>query len=318
MTWSPLISLVVLTYSEKRINDLKDLLKSVERQSYENIELILVVERSQVINQIANEAKSKYPKRVYFARDRIGVSKARNVGVDLAKGEIIAFIDDDAILSKDWSETLVESFRNFPKAIGVTGKAVPMAKLSDLSIFPESLYWAIGCTAPRDLVMRYTSFASGVNMAFRREAFLSHHFMLNILGDSQSRALVYKGLPNDENDFAVRLTSDLQRPILFNPGLVVCHKVYSDRISISFVKRYCFWQGFAEARYQTKPQWKNARTETYAKSIRILFADISSIKGGINSLMRRASFLLIALFYTSLGFLSYRNQNLYDLSQYLL
>ena len=314
----PLISIVILTYSDKRMNDLKELFESIDKQLYQSIEVVVVVERSGAINKFANEYKSKYRKKVYFTKEKLGVSRARNIGVELSSGQIIAFVDDDAVLSLDWSDRLVESFCNYPTVIGVTGKAVPLSKSADLRAFPESLYWAIGCTRPADSGLRYTNFASGVNMAFRREAFDTHLFMLNVVGDSRSRALVYKGLPNDENDFAVRLTTDLGRRILFNPALIVFHKVYSERTSLKFIRQYAFWQGFAEARYRTDPKWKTARDAVYNDSFRTVVMDIFSSRGGVRICFQRLALVTTGLFFVAIGFFAYKNRSAYALGQLML
>ncbi len=314
----PLISIVVLTYTEKRMNDLRELFESIDKQLYQNIEVVLVIERSDAISKFANAYKSKHPKKVFFTKEKLGVSKARNIGVELSIGQIIAFVDDDAVLAADWSERLLESFHNYPNVIGVTGRSVPFPKSANLHGFPKSLYWAIGCTRPGDLSPRYTNFASGVNMAFRRSAFDKHRFQLNIIGDSQSRSLVFKGLPNDENDFAVRLTTDLSSPILFNPSLIVLHKVYSERTNLRFIRQYAFWQGFAEARYRTDPKWKKARSNIYDNSIAILASDIFSMEGGVKPSIRRLAFLLTGLFFVTMGFLAYNNSSAYKVGHHVV
>jgi glycosyltransferase involved in cell wall biosynthesis len=280
--------------------------------------MVVVVERSETINVFVNQYSSRYPKKVYFTKEKLGVSNARNVGVDISRGDIIAFVDDDAVLSPDWSVKLIESFYNYPRAIGVTGKAVPVGKSVDLRGFPKSLYWAIGCTEQHDSGQHYTNFASGVNMAFRREAFDTHRFMLNIIGDSRGRSFVYGGLPNDENDFAVRLTTDLAQPILYNSNLIVFHKVYPDRINIKFLRQYSFWQGFAEARYRTDVKWKKVRNMKYMDSFKILSGDIFSMQGGIELSVRRLAFVFTALFFVTIGFFSYKSRSVCRIGQSML
>lgn len=293
----------MLSYSEKRIRDLTELLDSIELQHSQNLEIILVIERSKAIQEFADSRASRFPKKLFFSTERIGVSRARNIGVGLASGEIIAFVDDDAILSLHWSECLLDSFRRNPDAIGVTGRAIPSAKSIDLRGFPSSLYWALGCT-PSGLFGEWvTNFATGTNMAFRRKAFISHRFELDIYGDARDRALVHRGLPNDENDFAVRLTTDLSLPILFNDRLVVFHKVYTNRLSPRFVMRYSFWQGVAEARYTANPAWKRARQSIRARAAKTLLRDLLPLEGPSRGWISRCAFVIIGIFFLGLGFI---------------
>ena len=300
-----MLSVVILTYSERRLNDFRELLDSIDKQEYPNLEVIIVVEKSRTLSDFALRYDTKYKKRVYFTAEKLGVSRARNVGVSLASGELIAFVDDDALLPPEWSVAMVENFAAHPNAIGVTGKAIPLAESTVLRGFPFSLYWALGCNGDGNQFAHYTHFASGVNMAFRREAFGQHRFELDIMGDSRSRARIHRGLPNDENDFAVRLTTDLQRPILYTPDVVVFHKVNRERTTPVFIARYSFWQGFAEGRYGRNPKWRRARSQSYETAYRNLMLDLSSLREGVKPFVHRIAILTTAIMFVLLGILAW-------------
>ena len=62
---------------------------------------------------------------IYVKEKKQGSSYARNRGVKIARGEIIAFIDDDVILDKDWLQSVWQAFRKV-KANAFGGKVIPM------------------------------------------------------------------------------------------------------------------------------------------------------------------------------------------------
>jgi len=96
----PLVSVIIPTYNRSAY--LGKAIYSVANQTYANIEIIIVDDGSTV-----NYAKSicaKFLNCNYFYKENGGLSSARNYGINLAKGEYIAFLDDDDY----WLETKIE------------------------------------------------------------------------------------------------------------------------------------------------------------------------------------------------------------------
>ncbi len=92
-----LVSVVITTYN--RINELRRAIKSVIQQSYKNIEIIVVDDN--VDNSISKQVKSIIEEfndeRIVLKRNEknLGGALSRNVGIQAAKGNYIAFLDDD-------------------------------------------------------------------------------------------------------------------------------------------------------------------------------------------------------------------------------
>lgn len=95
----PLISLIIPCYNAQQT--LEKCLTSVVRQSYSNLEIIIVDDGStDESSKIYEKFQTKDERIIIFKQHNSGVSKARNKGVKAATGEYICFVDSD-----DWVES---------------------------------------------------------------------------------------------------------------------------------------------------------------------------------------------------------------------
>jgi len=102
----PFISVVVCTYNRR--THLERCLKSLKDQEYKNFEIIVVNGPS---NDGTDAVLRDYPKIYVISQNELnGLSNARNLGIMASKGEIIAFIDDDAVADKNWLDSLVSGY----------------------------------------------------------------------------------------------------------------------------------------------------------------------------------------------------------------
>lgn len=101
-----LVSYVVPVYNvEKYINTC---IKSIQNQRYKNIEIIIIDDGTpdksgEIIDEIA-----KFDTRIRVVhKDNEGVSTARNIGIDMAKGEYIVFVDGDDYIESDYTDYML-------------------------------------------------------------------------------------------------------------------------------------------------------------------------------------------------------------------
>lgn len=91
------VSIIMPTFNRKNI--ISTAINSVLNQTFKNFELIILDDGSDdgtdeyINNSYSNYLKSKKIK--YFKLDHNGVSSARNFGLNIAKGNIIAYLDSD-------------------------------------------------------------------------------------------------------------------------------------------------------------------------------------------------------------------------------
>lgn len=101
-----LISVIVPIYNAEKY--LEQCIKSIVNQTYKNIEIILVDDGSiDESHKICDEYKEKDSRIIVVHKKNGGVSSARNTGLNLAKGDWIAFIDADDWVEKEYLEELI-------------------------------------------------------------------------------------------------------------------------------------------------------------------------------------------------------------------
>jgi glycosyltransferase involved in cell wall biosynthesis len=70
------------------------------------------------------EVARRYPVEICNCPER-GIGPPRNLGVKMAKGDIVCFTDSDCIVEKDWLEKIRGFFERYPRADGVGGPVLP-------------------------------------------------------------------------------------------------------------------------------------------------------------------------------------------------
>lgn len=102
-----LISIIVPVHNSEKY--LKRCLDSIIAQSYKNIEIIIIDDGStDTSNEICKEYSLIDNRIKMITIKNSGVSNARNKGLNIAKGEYIAFVDSDDTIDKKFIETMYE------------------------------------------------------------------------------------------------------------------------------------------------------------------------------------------------------------------
>ncbi|MFP1647042.1 glycosyltransferase family 2 protein [Enterococcus mundtii] len=103
---NPLVSIIVPIYNSEKTID--RCINSILNQKYKNFELILIDDGSVDKSlQICNDYKNNDNRLVVISQQNYGVSRARNQGLQVAKGEILSFVDSDDYIEEDFYQYLV-------------------------------------------------------------------------------------------------------------------------------------------------------------------------------------------------------------------
>lgn len=97
MSEMPLVSVIIPCYNSE--SWIEETLLSVYNQSYQNIEVIIIDDGS--TDRTKEIIVSQKKENIYFSQKNKGPSAARNLGIKMARGKYIAFLDSDDIWEKE-------------------------------------------------------------------------------------------------------------------------------------------------------------------------------------------------------------------------
>ena len=115
-----LISIVIPVYNAERY--IEKCIESIVRQTFQDFELILVNDGSEDCSLEICEKYANENKRItVISQKNSGASSARNIGIDIAKGEWITFIDADDYVEAEYLEQLCRNITNEERRFIIQG-----------------------------------------------------------------------------------------------------------------------------------------------------------------------------------------------------
>jgi glucosyl-dolichyl phosphate glucuronosyltransferase len=236
------VSVITCAYTEHRWDDLVACIESIRSQVKKPCEIIVAIDHNETLYKHAREY---FPKEVQFIQnfEERGLSGARNSGISIAKGDVIAFLDDDAVAEPEWLDNLCEIYRD-PAVMGVGGAILPYWQSGKPAWFPDEFNWVVGCTyrgvsekpAPiRNLI--------GCNMSFRTNVFEN-------VGGFRSGIGRIGTLPYgcEETELCIRANQKFPaNRFMYEPLARVSHLVPGQRTKFSYFLRRCYAEGISKA-----------------------------------------------------------------------
>ena len=162
---------------------LPECLDSIEALDYPDRQLdLVVVDNAPRDSSAKDSVAGRYPRVRYVVERRPGLDWARNRAILAARGDLIAFTDDDVSVDAGWARAIGSLFAADPQVEAITGLVVPDEIDSEAQVLFEA-YGGFG----RGFERRYFRgargqsiglrlggagvFGTGANMAFRRTLF---------------------------------------------------------------------------------------------------------------------------------------------------
>lgn len=113
------ISIIIPTYS--RAKALERCIKSILQQTHLPDEIIIIDDGELKKLPFLEEFVSKGINYVYKKKKKKGVVDSRNIGSDIANGDIVFLLEDDVVLFPDYVEQIIKVYEKFPDVKGVGG-----------------------------------------------------------------------------------------------------------------------------------------------------------------------------------------------------
>jgi GT2 family glycosyltransferase len=283
-----MLSVVIVTYN--RCNDLRESLDSLFSMNEPPSEVIVVDSNS---TDDTHELVKNYPLKFININERSMV-KARNIGLQNAKGEVVAYVDDDVVVSKDWSKYILEPYEDECVG-GVVGRVVSYDD-GGKALYLSTKYMTIGKVFDNGLILGNFDIPTqhpievdtliGCNMAFRRDLLLEAGGF-----DENFRGSCFR----DDTDISLRLKR-LNYKLIYHPKAIVRHKFKGKSVN----NKWFYWTVYNHTYFYLK----NFQPMTMPKILAYLFATFFPPADYVKKTGIRIKLNLFSIAYVGLGLIS--------------
>lgn len=237
------VSAIVCTHNRSEL--LGRTLQGLAEQDFPSSDYeIIVVDNLSVdkTRDVALEFIVRYKEKMkirYVVEEKIGLSHARNRGIEESCGEIIAFIDDDARAEKKWLSALRKVYEDKRDAMCVGGKVILEWSSPRPSWWSSEMDPHLSAVDYGDALKRlsYPEYPYGTNISFTRSAVKGAGMFNPELG-----RIGKKLLAGEEIDLCLNIEK-MGGVIYYCPDMVVYHLAQPERINKRVIHRRAYWHG---------------------------------------------------------------------------
>jgi glycosyltransferase involved in cell wall biosynthesis len=292
-------SVIICAYTAERWDDTMHAVASVQAQQPAAKEIFLVVDHNPEL--LARLAEALPGVRVVANSCERGSSGARNTGVALATGDIVAFLDDDAVAQTGWLAALTAHYAN-PDVMGVGGRTTPGWATDRPRWWPPEFDWVIGCayTGREPGIVRNLH---GGNDSFRRDVFANGGFPPQIARSARDR----RPLSGEATEFCIRASKIWPRRVfIYDDSAVITHRIPKARQRFSYFCSRCFAEGLSKAFVTTSVGLRDGlaierRYTAVTLPVGVLRRLRSAARGDWAALLP-AGAIIVGLMFTALGY----------------
>lgn len=239
----PQISAIICTHNRDQY--LGAAIDSLFAQEFDAFEVIVVDNGSSDRTRQVVEARLENPRLRYIYEAKIGLSIARNTGANIAYGEILAYLDDDAIASPHWLKSLYEAYQKNSQ-LAIAGGKVTLLWTDGITPpgwLSENLAGNLGAYDLGDELVyidRPNLTPRGLNYSIRKT------FLKQMGGFDLNLGRVGKNLLSNEELHLTDRALKTGWQVAYLPEACVAHHVAPERVKRQWFLSRGWWQGISE------------------------------------------------------------------------
>ncbi len=251
-----LISVVICTHN--RAPYLRAALQSLSQQSMSKSRFeVLVINNASSDSTVQVAESFQQSLNIKLINEpNLGLSLARNRGLETSKSEIICYMDDDAIASRDYLKAILSAFRAVSPQPALVGGRVLLHWNGPLpNWLPEkylSLYSMLDYGEQAKFISE-SEYLVGANFAAQTS------FLRSIGGFQPSLGRQGGNLLSGEETQVLLKARQLGLPIYYQPSALVWHTVTPGRKTRAWLRKRIFWDGAS----QPLINWKAEQPKSY-------------------------------------------------------
>jgi glycosyltransferase involved in cell wall biosynthesis len=240
-----IISAVICTYN--RCDRLSYALQALTQQSLpgDRFEVIVIDNAStDGTKALCDRYGGQFTNFVYVYEPILGLWQARNRGVEVATGEYIAYLDDDAIPCVGWLEAILDCFQTVqPQPVGIGGPITGLWQINRPSWLSERIahYYTVCDYGEQSHWMPANCYPYGANMAYLKRAIAETAGFIQEL-DRQGNNLLSMG-----EIWLSRLLAKQGGKFYYCADARVEHWVSEKRLNREWLLQRGYWQGVSDA-----------------------------------------------------------------------
>lgn len=181
----PRTPITVAVCTRNRAAQLSHCLDAIAALDYPSDLLDIVVVDNAPVDETTKQVVARYPGMRYVREPAPGLDRARTRAIQEARGQVIAYTDDDVSVDAGWVKAIARAFEDEPHAMAVTGLVVPDELDTPAQLlferyggfgrgFRRAVYRVPDGVGTVRLYGGTGRFGTGANMAFRRVFFDRH------------------------------------------------------------------------------------------------------------------------------------------------
>ena len=246
-----MISIIICTYNREKY--IGPLLESIAKNDYpkNDYEILLVDNNCTDNTRAVCDAFAKQHVDVafrYVVEPEQGLSAARNKGIKESKGDIIIYVDDDALVDSNYISSYADHFANNPNTMAAGGPIEPLYETEEpkwMSPYTKALLTAWMNYGPKVCEYPQGRYPGGGNAAYRKEIFNKVGLFNTELGRKGTALLA-----SEEKDIFDKMHT-LGMTVLYLPTPVLHHIIPQTKLEQPYFDRLTHQIGISE-RARTK------------------------------------------------------------------